>query len=317
MAQNQTHHHPPQLSSNYALPIFAILIVFILITYFILVTKCCLKFHPLRWISILPPSQDEDPFIAFSPTIRNRGGVDESIIQKIPTFQFTKGDGDEYDHQSVKGCVVCLSSFQEQDMLKVLPNCSHYFHLDCINIWLQTNSNCPLCRTSISGNTQVPMEHIIAPSSSPQESQLFSNMGSDEDFVVIELWGEGEHGGTTVPQIQQESRNDSTKMEEKKNVNLKQKKWKRVSCIMDDECIDVRRKDDQFCVETIRRSFSLDSANDRQVYLDVQDIIQHNHRSQNEDCDSSRGRRSFFPLCYGRGMGSKPALLAPHNRVKY
>jgi E3 ubiquitin-protein ligase RNF38/44 len=321
-----------QSSSHYALLIFVIVVLsilvttFIFITYLIFVTKCCLNWHPLRWISILPPPQNEEPFIAFSPRIWTRG-VDESVIQEIPTFQFTKGEGDDDNHQSVKGCVVCLNSFQEQDMLKVLPNCSHHFHLDCINIWLQTNANCPLCRTSISGNTQFPMNRIIAaPSSSPQDSQLLSNMGSDEDFVVIELWGDGENRGTRS-QIQQErnesrerletlSRTHSTTRkaeEEMKVVQLKPRKCHRGS-IMGDECIDVRKKDDQFSIQPIRRSFSLDSASDRKAYVDVQNIIQQNNRHQNEDCGinsegcsyedcnrgSNKGRRSFFPFRYGR-----------------
>ncbi|CAL5193732.1 unnamed protein product [Lathyrus oleraceus] len=320
--------------SQSSLPIVAIVvltilaIVFIFISYLILVTKCYSNWwHPLRWISILPPSQSEEPFIAFSPRTWNRG-VDESVIQEIPTFQFTKGEGGD-DRPSVKGCVVCLNSFQEQDMLKVLPNCSHHFHLDCINIWLQTNANCPLCRTSISGNTQFPTNRIIAaPSSSPQDSQLFSNMGSDEDFVVIELWGEGEHRGTMSHHHMQQERNESRESmasslsrthsrtrnmeEEEKVVELKPWKCHRVP-IMGDECIDVRKKDEQFSIQPIRRSFSLDSASDRKAYLEVQDIIRQNNRHhQNEDCDSedcnsSKGRRSFFPFRYGRG--SKTSLL--------
>jgi E3 ubiquitin-protein ligase RNF38/44 len=313
-----------QSSSHYALTIFAIVVLsilaiaFIFINYLILVTKCCLNWHPLRWFSILPPQQNEEPFIAFSPRIWNRG-VHESIIQEIPTFQFTKRGDNNDDHQIVKGCVVCLNSFQEQDMLKVLPNCNHHFHLDCINIWLQTNANCPLCRTSISGNTQFPTNHIIpAPSSSPQDSQLLSNIGSDEDYVVIELWGEGGNRGT-LSHMQQErnepterleslSRTHSTtrKMEEEKKL-VQLKPWKcHHGSIMGDECIDVRKKDEQFSsIQPIRRSFSLDSASDRKVYLDVQDIIQQNNRHQskdcgNEDCNSSRGRRSFFPFRYDR-----------------
>jgi E3 ubiquitin-protein ligase RNF38/44 len=314
-----------QSSSHYALTIFAIVVLsilaiaFIFINYLILVTKCCLNWHPLRWFSILPPQQNEEPFIAFSPRIWNRG-VDESVIKEIPTFRFTKRGDNNDDHQTVKGCVVCLNSFQEQDMLKVLPNCSHHFHLDCINIWLQTNANCPLCRTSISGNTQFPTNHIIpAPSSSPQDSQLLSNIGSDEDYVVIELWGEGGNRGT-LSHMQQErnepterleslSRTHSTtrKMEEEKKL-VQLKPWKcHHGSIMGDECIDVRKKDEQFSsIQPIRRSFSLDSASDRKVYLDVQDIIQQNNRHQskdcgNEDCNSSRSRRSFFPFRYGRG----------------
>ena len=324
--QDNPIHHTPQPASDPSSLIFAIVVpiilatLFILISYLTFVTKCCSNWHevnPLRWISILRAPQDEEPFMAFSPRMWNFG-LDESSIQDIPAFQFTKGEGADED-QSVHGCVVCLTEFQEQDMLKVLPNCSHAFHLDCIDIWLQTNANCPLCRSSIAGNARCPMDHIIAPSSSPQDSQLLSNMGSDEDFVVIELGGE--HEGT-LPQMQQEvndlreslahSRSHSTR----KMVQLKPRKCHHVS-IMGDECIDVRKKDDQFCaIQPIRRSFSMDSANDRQVYLDVQAIIQQNRHqneaSASEDCNS-RNRRSFFPFRYGRG--SKSAVLPLENEV--
>ncbi|KAJ1417494.1 Zinc finger, RING-type [Sesbania bispinosa] len=321
-----TLHHPPQPVSGYAFPIFAIVVVSILATvllllsYFTFLTKCCSnwqQFNPLRWISILRARQNEDLFIALSPAMWNRG-LDESVIREIPTFQFIKGEG-EYHHQGVYGCVVCLTEFQEHDVLKVLPNCNHAFHLDCIDIWLQSNANCPLCRSSISGNTHCPFEHIIAPSSSPQDSQLLSNMGSDEDFVVIELGGE--HGGL-LPLVQQE-RNDSSgnlaiaqsRIHSQKVAHSKPRKCHHVS-IMGDECIDIRKKDDQFSIQPIRRSFSMDSANDRQVYLDVQAIIQQdrhqNEASASEDCNS-RSRRAFFPFCYGKG--SKNAVLPLENDV--
>ena len=328
--QASTLHNPPQPSPDYAFPIFVIVVLsilvstFLLISYFTFLIKCCSNWHqvnPLRWISILRSQHNEDPFIAFSPAMWNRG-LDESVIREIPSIQFTKGEKCE-DQTVLYGCMVCLTEFQEQDMLKVLPNCSHAFHLDCIDIWLQTNANCPLCRSSISGNTHCPFDHIIGPSSSPQDSQLLSNMDSDEDFVVIELGGDH---GRVLPQVQQE-RNDSRgsisqnrshskmKVEQKKLGNWKPRKCHHVS-IMGDECIDVRKKDDQFSIQHIRRSFSMDSANDRQVYLDVRSIIQQNRHqneaSASEDC-ISKGRRSIFPFCYGKG--SKNAVLPLDNYV--
>lgn len=318
----------PHPTSDSAFPILAIAVLsimaiaFLLASYYILVTKCCSNWHQLnllRRFSVLQAQQNEDSFIVFSPTMWNRG-LHESIIRGIPTFQFKGG---EVENRSVFGCVVCLNEFQVHDTLRVLPNCSHAFHLDCIDIWLQSNANCPLCRTSISGTIRCPIDHIIAPSSSPQASddQLFSNslMGSDEDFVVIELGEEEDH--VLFPQRQQE-RNDSgevlvqTKgLQSPRKVEHKVGKAKLRKChhgsIMGDECIDVREKDDQFSIQPIRRSFSWDSAADRQLYLTVQAIINQQSKPNSEVSTSgvsdSRVRRSFFPFRQGRV--SKNAVL--------
>ena len=47
-------------------------------------------------------------------------------------------------------CAICLSSYNEGDILKILPNCRHIFHIDCISQWLMEHSNlCPLCRLPV------------------------------------------------------------------------------------------------------------------------------------------------------------------------
>ena len=326
---NTIIYHTTQPASD--LPILAIIVpsifvtAFILITYLTLVNKCCSNWHqlnPLRWISTLQASQHEhqdhqDPFIALSlsPMMWNHG-LDESAIKEIPTLECTKAEA-EKNIQSVCGCVVCLTEFQEHDMLKVLPNCSHAFHLHCIDIWLQTNANCPLCRSSItSGKKHCSLDDVIAPSSSPQDSQLLSYMGSDEDFVVIELGGQHV---ATLPQMMQRERSDTRERNQRivgYSRSHSTRKCHHVS-IMGDECIDVRKKDEQFSIQPIRRSFSMDSANDKQLYLDFQTMIQQNNRHQNlasasEDCNS-RSRRSFFPFRYARG--SKTLVVPLENKV--
>ncbi|KAI5394934.1 RING-H2 finger protein ATL16 [Lathyrus oleraceus] len=308
---NTLHHRPPQPVSDYAFPIFAIVVlsiiaaILLLLSYITFLTKFCSNWNhvnPTRWISVLRAGwNDEDHFIALSPTLWNRG-LDESVIREIPSFQFIKG---ECEDQSVYGCVVCLTEFQEQDVIKILPNCNHAFHLDCIDIWLQTNSNCPLCRSSISGNaTSTPFDIIIAPSSSPQNSsQLLSNLASDEDFVVIELGGEENE----VQQEKDDSRGSIGHSRKYHSTREMKPKCPYVS-IMGDEYTDIiRKKDDLFSIQPIRRSFSLDSANDRQMFMDVQAIIQQNEASASEDCNS-RSKSAFFPFCY-YGKGSKNAIL--------
>ncbi|KAH7433663.1 hypothetical protein KP509_07G080000 [Ceratopteris richardii] len=46
-------------------------------------------------------------------------------------------------------CAVCLNPFQEQERVTILPTREHLFHVSCIDMWLQSHPNCPLCRQNI------------------------------------------------------------------------------------------------------------------------------------------------------------------------
>lgn len=58
-------------------------------------------------------------------------------------------DPSEHRNQYGSECVVCLSELEESDEVIVLPQCGHYFHMECIDMWLRSHSNCPICRTTI------------------------------------------------------------------------------------------------------------------------------------------------------------------------
>ncbi|KAL8170754.1 hypothetical protein V2J09_022558 [Rumex salicifolius] len=45
-------------------------------------------------------------------------------------------------------CCICLADYANNDELKELP-CSHLFHKDCVDKWLQINALCPLCKTEV------------------------------------------------------------------------------------------------------------------------------------------------------------------------
>ncbi|WVZ92681.1 hypothetical protein U9M48_038727 [Paspalum notatum var. saurae] len=75
-------------------------------------------------------------------------GVDQSFIDALPVFLYgavvgTAGGKDPFD------CAVCLCEFADDDRLRLLPKCSHAFHVDCIDTWLLSHSTCPLCRRSL------------------------------------------------------------------------------------------------------------------------------------------------------------------------
>lgn len=73
-------------------------------------------------------------------------GVDQSFIDNtLPVFHYKAiiGLKDPFD------CAVCLCEFEADDKLRLLPKCSHAFHMECIDTWLLSHSTCPLCRACL------------------------------------------------------------------------------------------------------------------------------------------------------------------------
>lgn len=293
-------------NSHNGFPIIVIAIIGILATallllgYYIFVIKCCLNWHRIDILgrfSLSRNRRNDDPLMGYTPGIESRG-LDESVIRSIPIFQFKNiKKQDPEKGISFSECAVCLNEFHEQEKLRMIPNCGHLFHIDCIDVWLQNNANCPLCRTSISLSLQFPvLDQVIALTTTPvNHDQALDNdnfVGLEEDYVVIEL-GE-EHN------------------QEKPANKIMKKRSKKIGFChssMGDECIDIRVKDERLSVQPIRRSFSMDSATDRQLYLAVQEIVNQNKNgningsdivSSSEAC-SSKIRRSFFSFGHGRG----------------
>ncbi|GMI90985.1 Arabidopsis Toxicos en Levadura 54 [Hibiscus trionum] len=72
-------------------------------------------------------------------------GLQQSIINSITVCKYNKGEG------LIEGteCSVCLNEFQEDETVRLLPKCNHAFHISCIDTWLRSHTNCPLCRAHI------------------------------------------------------------------------------------------------------------------------------------------------------------------------
>lgn len=69
-------------------------------------------------------------------------GLDQSSIDALPVFIYEELVG----LKEPLHCAVCLCEFTKKDNLRLLPICSHAFHIHCIDTWLLSNSTCPLCR---------------------------------------------------------------------------------------------------------------------------------------------------------------------------
>lgn len=111
-----------------------------------------------RIIFVAEEETDEEnqiPSHACSPT-----GLDPAAIGSYPKFPYTAKNGGETT------CSICLCDYREAEMLRMLPDCRHYFHLMCIDAWLRLNASCPVCRTSpmptpVSTPLSTPLSEVV------------------------------------------------------------------------------------------------------------------------------------------------------------
>lgn len=77
-------------------------------------------------------------------------GLDPIAIASYPKFQFSAAAAAEKKPKGEGGgtCAICLCDYREPEMLRMMPDCGHSFHLTCIDAWLRLNPSCPVCRNS-------------------------------------------------------------------------------------------------------------------------------------------------------------------------
>lgn len=75
-------------------------------------------------------------------------GLDEATLHSFPKLLYS-----QYNLQKTSSaascCSICLADYRETDVLQLLPDCGHLFHLKCVNPWLRLHPSCPLCRKSL------------------------------------------------------------------------------------------------------------------------------------------------------------------------
>ncbi|KAG6500414.1 RING-H2 finger protein ATL54-like [Zingiber officinale] len=101
-------------------------------------------------------------------------GLDESTIGAIATWAYKADEGVLGALRS--NCAVCLSEFQDGELLRLLPKCDHAFHMGCVDTWLRSHVNCPLCRAPVVALVSTTSDGVHGASASS-----FSSLGSITD----------------------------------------------------------------------------------------------------------------------------------------
>ena len=67
----------------------------------------------------------------------------DSVLNKCTVITYNKNDDNVYNI-----CSICLCDFEEGDQVRKLI-CGHLYHENCVMKWLEKNSTCPICKTSL------------------------------------------------------------------------------------------------------------------------------------------------------------------------
>uniref|UniRef100_A0ACD6AD17 Uncharacterized protein n=1 Tax=Avena sativa TaxID=4498 RepID=A0ACD6AD17_AVESA len=271
----------------------------LLLTYYLFLTKCGFASWR-RDIHDDVVATRHHHHIVYSPAPEPRRGLEDAAIRRIPTLRYRKPPPSEAPQAQVASeCAVCLSEFQDGERLRRLPACLHAFHIDCIDAWLQATANCPLCRAAVSGSAcqqpHIVLNHYVDIVAVLQADGSASN---DSDALVIDI--------PSPSPVRRGSRIGRGSM--------------------GDECIvDPRRDDLSGVQQPMRRSMSMDSCNDKNLYLALQKALRQPHHSaalskdgstKGESTSSTPGsrqsgklRRSFFSFSHGHSRSSRSAIL--------
>ncbi|XP_031113821.1 RING-H2 finger protein ATL73-like [Ipomoea triloba] len=103
----------------------------------------------LRRIRRLSPPVPEPGAAALPPS--TAAGLKEDVLEQIPVVVY-KSEVDIFGTE----CPICLTEFNEGQNLRLLPRCSHGFHLKCIDLWLLSHSSCPTCRRPLLDDDDTP-----------------------------------------------------------------------------------------------------------------------------------------------------------------
>ncbi|KAB2597485.1 RING-H2 finger protein ATL54-like [Pyrus ussuriensis x Pyrus communis] len=197
-------------------------------------------------------------------------GLPQSVIDSITVCKFRKDEG------LIEGtdCSVCLSEFEEDESLRLLPKCSHAFHIPCIDTWLRSHKNCPLCRAPIVCDTatvQVSVPESVSSGSGLRDSIQVENLEGDEGVGSVGRGtsdvGVGDDGNVCETRIEGRSMENSRKVLPNSIVPVRICDPRAFSDLSDN------RRVTEEDVQPMRRSGSMDSLSALRIYRDVANVI--------------------------------------------
>jgi hypothetical protein len=186
---------PPAASSstldNKISPSIVFALAILAILFFVCGLLHLLARHLLRLRRQRRAREDGDSVTAFQGQLQqlfhlHDAGVDQAFIDALPVFLYRNVVGGKQDPLD---CAVCLCEFSPDDQLRLLPKCSHAFHLECIDTWLLSHSTCPLCRRSLLAELSPTCSPVVMVLESESSRDMAAPAARASDYAGGELGG--------------------------------------------------------------------------------------------------------------------------------
>ncbi|XP_060206208.1 RING-H2 finger protein ATL51-like [Lycium barbarum] len=130
--------------------------IIVVIIGFVIVTWCKNNTSPdpPEQSTTIPVTQSQNPSRANAQreiSSSTSTSTSNSMVQLIVVSSYNKNSKEDM-------CSICLGEFMEGDEVRVLSQCLHIFHVSCIDVWLHSHRNCPLCRAD---TTTIPPQRRL------------------------------------------------------------------------------------------------------------------------------------------------------------
>jgi len=175
----------------------------VIVGFSILFTISFLLLVYIRFRRIIPlelvnrRSHHSPNFQALTQSRSRHSGIDRQVIEALPFFMFSSLKGSKQGLE----CTVCLSLFEDNEILRLLPKCKHAFHMNCIDKWFESHSTCPLCRNNID-----PLDiKDFTSSISSRSLRVPSNLTEDTNLEIF-VHREPSHQGSSSSRFNMGSR---------------------------------------------------------------------------------------------------------------
>ncbi|XP_062220306.1 E3 ubiquitin-protein ligase ATL31-like [Phragmites australis] len=173
----------------------AVIAVFVFIAFFTIYLRHCTG-HDVR--SDFDRAIPFDAFVSRSRRQRRPRGLDAEVIETFPSMKYAEAKALRVGKGGALECAVCLSEFEDEERLRLLPKCSHAFHPDCIGEWLASHVTCPVCRCNLDPNKDTSSDDepsfpaLQANSISSEIAAVRQDDGAQAVAVVIDVVTEEE-----------------------------------------------------------------------------------------------------------------------------